>query len=89
MWAFDRRTGASLWRQDGLARRQLTRPVEFGDYVVVADFEGHVHWLSAEDGRFAARTRVGGAAVLAPPVANQTAVYILGGSGTLTSLALP
>ena len=89
VWAFDRRTGASLWRQDGLARRQLTRPVEFGDYVVVADFEGHVHWLSAEDGRFAARTRLDGAAVLAPPVANQTAVYILGGNGTLTSLALP
>ena len=89
VWALDRRTGESLWRQNGLARRQLTRPVELGDYVVVADFEGYVHWLGVDDGRFAARTRAGGRAVLAPPVANQTAVYVLGGGGTLTSLTLP
>ena len=88
VWAFDRRTGAALWRQDGLARRQVTRPVEFGDYVVVADFEGYVHWLSVDDGRFVARTRAGSAAVLAPPVASQTSVYILAGSGSLTSLTL-
>ena len=89
VWAFDRRTGASLWRQDGLARRGVTRPVEFGDHVVVADFEGYVHWLSIDDGRFAARIRAGGGAVLAPPVTGATAVYLLGGSGTLTSLAGP
>ena len=88
VWAFDRGTGASLWRQDGLARRRVTRPVEFGDYVVVADYEGYVHWLSIDDGRFAARTRAGGGAVLAPPVTNETAVYVLGGSGTLTSLTV-
>ena len=89
VWAFDRGTGASLWRQDGLERRGVTRPVEFGDYVVVADYQGYVHWLSIDDGRFAARTRAGGGAVLAPPVTNATAVYVLAGSGTLTSLTVP
>ena len=89
VWAFDRRTGASLWRQDGLARRGVTRPVELGDYVVVADFEGYVHWLSTDDGHFSARTRAGGGAVLAPPVTGGDTVYVLGGSGTLTSLAGP
>ncbi len=89
VWAFDRRTGASLWSQDGLARRGVTRPVEFGDYVVVADFDGYIHWLGSDDGRFAARTRAGGGAVLAPPVAGGTAVYVLDGSGTLTALARP
>ena len=89
VWAFDRGTGSSLWRQDGLERRQVTRPVEFGDYIVVADFEGHIHWLSIDDGGFAARVRAGGSAVLAPPATNETAVYILGESGTLTALTLP
>ena len=89
VWAFDLGTGASLWRQDGLERRQATRPVELGDHVVVADFEGHVHWLGIDDGRFAARTRAGGGAVLAPPVTNGTAVYVLGESGVLTALTLP
>ena len=89
VWAFDRNTGSSLWRQDGLERRQVTRPVAFGDHVVVADFEGHVHWLRIDDGRFAARTRVGGGSVLAPPVTNQTALYVLGETGTLTALTVP
>ena len=89
VWAIDRSSGSSLWRQDGLARRQVTAPVEFGGYVVVADYEGHVHWLSMEDGDFAARTRAGSGAVLAPPVSNETAVYVLGSSGTLTALTLP
>ena len=89
VWAFDRGNGSSLWRQDGLERRQVTRPVEFEDYVVVADFEGHVHWLSIDDGRFVARVRAGSSAVLAPPVTNRSAVYVLGESGRLTALTLP
>ena len=89
VWAFDRNTGSSLWRQDGLERRRVTRPVEFGDYVVVADFEGYVHWLGIDDGRFAARVRADGGAVLAPPVSNDTAVYVLGEHGTLTAHTLP
>ena len=89
VWAIDRSNGSSLWRQDGLARRQVTAPVEFGDYVVVADYQGYVHWLNADDGKFAARTRADGSAVLAPPVTNETAVYVLGSGGTLTALTLP
>ena len=89
VWALDRGSGSSLWRQDGLELRQATRPVEFGQHVVVADFDGYVHWLSAEDGRFVARVRAGGSAVLASPVATQAAVYILDGTGKLTALTRP
>jgi outer membrane protein assembly factor BamB len=89
VWALDRGSGSSLWRQDGLELRHVTRPVEFAEYAVVADFEGHVHWLSIDDGRFAARIRAGGSGVLAPPVATEAAVYVLGESGTLTALTLP
>ena len=86
VWAFDRGNGSSLWRQDGLERRQVTRPVEFGDYVVVTDLEGYVHWLGIDDGRFAARTRAGSSAVHTPAVTGETAVYVLGESGRLTAL---
>ncbi|HEC20360.1 MAG TPA: outer membrane protein assembly factor BamB [Gammaproteobacteria bacterium] len=55
VWALDARTGATLWRQDGLARRELTAPAVLGDVVVVADFAGFVHGLSREDGAFVAR----------------------------------
>ena len=89
VWALERGTGASLWRQDALELRRLTRPVEYRGHVVVADFEGHVHWLSTEDGRIVGRVRAGNRAVVAPPVATDAAVYVLGQRGQLTALTLP
>ena len=55
VWAVDRRTGATLWRQDTLEGRDVTGPVVLGNTVVVADGAGLLHWLSTEDGAFVAR----------------------------------
>lgn len=56
--AYDKTSGRAGWRQDTLARRQVTAPLALGAWVVVADGEGHVHVLSADDGSFVARARV-------------------------------
>jgi outer membrane protein assembly factor BamB len=56
--AYDKTSGRAGWRQDKLARRQVTAPLALGDWVVVADGEGVVHVLSADDGRFVARAKV-------------------------------
>lgn len=56
--AFDKTSGRAGWRQDKLARRQVTAPLALGDWVVVADGEGFVHVLSADDGSFVARAKV-------------------------------
>jgi len=64
--AYDKASGRAGWRQDKLARRQVTAPLVLGDWVVVGDGEGYVHVLSAEDGRFVARARVDGAVRTAP-----------------------
>jgi len=55
VWALDGRTGATLWRQDSLMGRELSVPVVQGSTVVVADYDGFVHWLSRDDGDFVAR----------------------------------
>jgi outer membrane protein assembly factor BamB len=55
VWALDKRTGATLWRQDSLFGRELSAPVVQGNTVVVADFDGYVHWLSQDDGEIVAR----------------------------------
>lgn len=65
--AYDKVGGRAGWRQDKLARRQVTAPLAFGAWVVVADAEGYVHVLSAEDGSFVARAKVD-SAVRTPPV---------------------
>lgn len=55
VWSLDRKTGATLWRQDALADRDLSAPVVMGDTIVVADGAGYLHWLSRDDGSFVAR----------------------------------
>jgi len=55
VWAIDRNSGATLWRQDAMKDRDLTAPAVVGDTVVVADGGGFVHWLSKEDGAIVAR----------------------------------
>jgi outer membrane protein assembly factor BamB len=68
VWGLDRNTGASLWQQDGLAHRNTSAPAVQGDYAVVGDLEGVVHWLRLNDGAFAARAEIGG------PIAGQAVV---------------
>lgn len=65
--AFARDSGASLWKQEKLSLRGLSRPIALGPYVAVADFQGVVHLLNAENGAFAARAATDGGAVLAEP----------------------
>ena len=44
-----------------LLHRMLSAPVLMGDYVVVGDLEGHLHWLNRSDGELAARSKLGDA----------------------------
>ncbi len=65
--AFDRNSGASLWKQDKLFMRAVSRPLALGRHVAIGDLQGVVHLLSAEDGAFAARGTTDGSAIVAPP----------------------
>lgn len=67
--ALDAFNGASVWKQDAMVRRSLTRPLIVGDHVAVGDFEGYVHLLDRNTGEFAARLRTDGSAILADPKA--------------------
>ena len=70
VWGLDKNTGGSLWQQDGLAYRNTSAPAVQGDYAVVGDLEGVLHWLRLSDGAFAARSSVGGAISGQPAVAD-------------------
>lgn len=65
--AFARDGGASLWKQDKLANRGLSRPIVLDRRVAVADFQGFVHFLNVEDGAFVARAATDGSAIRAEP----------------------
>lgn len=85
VWALDKNTGASLWKQDALLHRSVSAPAVLDDQVVVADYDGYLHWLSADDGRFTGRNRISGSAVLAAPTIYQNRLYVLNKSGDLSA----
>ena len=58
IWALNRYNGSTLWRQDKLLRRKLTAPQAQQSYLVVADYDGYLHWLNREDGKIIARKRL-------------------------------
>jgi outer membrane protein assembly factor BamB len=70
VWGLDRNTGGSLWQQNGLAYRKVSAPAVQGDYAVVGDFEGNLHWLQLSNGAFAARAKLSGAISGQPAVAD-------------------
>ncbi len=84
--ALDRNSGASVWKQDKLARRGLSRPLTLGSRVVVADHQGVVHLLRSEDGAFAARASTDGKAIRADPLHYGAGVLVQTVNGGLYAL---
>jgi outer membrane protein assembly factor BamB len=82
----EQRTGAGLWRSKELQHRKLTAPAVYGNYVVVGDFEGYVHWLSANDGRQLGRIKIADSAIDVKPIVVDDTVYIYAKDGTLAAL---
>ena len=85
LWLLDRRNGATVWKQDILLRRGLTRPAIYGNYVVVGDKEGFLHWFDADSGELLARNRTSKEGLAAAPVAIGTTLYVLANNGDLTA----
>ena len=88
IWAMDRENGATLWKQEKLQARQLTRPSVSGDNIVVGDYAGYLHWLSQFDGHFVARVHVDSDGILVPPVVSNDRVYVMTRDGDLVAYQL-
>ncbi|WP_197495665.1 outer membrane protein assembly factor BamB [Acidihalobacter yilgarnensis] len=83
IWALDLATGASLWKQSALRFREATVPVIDGDYLVVGDYQGYLHWLSLQNGAFVARKHLTDSPIDAPPVVVGHDLYVQAADGTL------
>jgi outer membrane protein assembly factor BamB len=83
LWMLDRRNGSTIWKLDQMTNRGLTRPAFYGNYVVVGDKEGYLHWLDQEIGSFVARVRAGKKGFAAAPLTVGTTLYALTQKGEL------
>lgn len=87
--ALDRRNGFVLWTQKALENRQLSAPVSMGDYVVVGDLEGYLHFMKREDGSFAAQVQVDSDGLQAPPQVVDQQLLVYDRDDTLHLYTLP
>jgi len=86
VYGLDRLSGSSLWKQDRLKNRRLSAPVIRRGLVVVADAEGIVHFLSREDGSFAARQKTDGTPVRAPLQLLGSSVLVQTSGGSVSAI---
>lgn len=63
VWALDKKSGATIWKQTGLQHRNLSTPILVNGLVVVGDSQGYLHWLRIEDGSFSARIQAENSAI--------------------------
>ncbi|MEX0729187.1 MAG: outer membrane protein assembly factor BamB [Aquisalimonadaceae bacterium] len=89
IWALDRRTGASVWRQDSLEGIHGSAPVVTNDVVVIGDDRGRLTFLNATDGEVLARIEYeSGGGISRAPVVVDGDLLVLTDQGRLLRLSL-
>jgi outer membrane protein assembly factor BamB len=86
--AFDARSGEEVWRNRDLEGRWLTAPAFADGNLVLGDFEGYLHLIDTQDGRFTARTRIDGSGISVRPVTDFRRIYVLTNNGRLEALEI-
>lgn len=86
VYALDLRSGATVWKQEGLHGRHPSAPAVVGPAVAVGDLDGYVHWLARDDGRFLVRERASRDSILAAPLADGATLYVAAQNGVLSAL---
>jgi len=83
--AFTRRTGQQVWENPVLKNRSLSAPAVAGEYVVVADLDGYVHYFDRATGELAGRAKTSGDRVTNPPLAVGDVVYVITDKGEIVA----
>jgi outer membrane protein assembly factor BamB len=83
--ALRQRDGSEIWRNQKLKLRRLSTPVLTSTAVVVADFQGYVHWLDKTTGELVARERISKERVTNSPAAADDTVVVLTDAGKMAA----
>ena len=83
--ALNRTNGQEVWRQSELRLRDVSAASRYRETVVVADFEGYLHWLRAADGGFMARIRAASSQISSQPLVVGRMVVIQSEDGTVAA----
>lgn len=83
----DRSNGESGWVVEDYKYRKTTRPTYYLGDLVVADYEGYVHFLDAFTGTVLNRKRVGKDAFYGPPIVSGSTLFTYNKDGRFTAIS--
>ena len=86
--ALDRDSGSTVWKNEQLLLREPSAPYAQDNFVVVGDYQGFLHGLSREDGRFTARIKLDGSAIQIAPVEMDDGLLVQTRNGGIYSLSI-
>ncbi|WP_274052985.1 outer membrane protein assembly factor BamB [Thalassomonas haliotis] len=89
VYAIDRINGLERWSNLSLNNRGVTGPATVGNYVVVGDFEGYLHWLDQDTGEIVARHHVDGSGIHATPTVVEDILFSQARDGELQAIKTP
>ena len=88
VWALQKASGVTEWRQDKLFYRELSTPVTLENAVVVGDFRGYLHALAKDDGRLVGRTSLGKQPIQTSKSPSAAVSYVVDTSGRLAAYSI-
>ncbi len=88
VFGLDKLSGSSYWKNDQLGLRGTTAPLALDNALIVADFEGYLHALNRDDGRFLARFKTDGSAIFSAPIELNGGFVVLTSDGSLYSIVI-
>ncbi len=93
LFAIDRRSGVELWSNVSLKGRNITSATPHGDYVVVGDKYGFVHWFTKDEGKLVAQLEVGDddedEAIYTNPISADNILYVKTREGKIAAITQP
>lgn len=93
IFAIDRRSGVELWSNVGLKDRNVTSATPHGDYVVVGDMFGFIHWFTQDEGKLVAQLAVGDddedEAIFTGPISAENILYVQTRDGKIAAVIQP
>ena len=89
VYAVDSRNGNTLWQQSQLQRRGVTGAYSYGDYVVVGDSLGYLHWLDKSSGQLVSRIELDSDGLYIAATGQGDQVIVQSRNGEITAINTP
>lgn len=85
LWALQPESGHQNWENKQLEYRNISGPAVIGQYVVVGDSQGFLHWINKNTGEYAARAYIDNSGIYTSPIVENGVLYALSNKGNLVA----